>query len=129
MLEDFREGLMNGEGLSGHWTARSLKRRETFARWMGRDTVARRSSPKWGRQAGRSLQSLMLWVGYQVMKINCIRETARAGAIPLYAELLQGLLDPMGREIAQDVFCLLAVDESSAVVIAEHACSKNSHRW
>lgn len=93
------------------------------------DTVARRSSPKWGRQAGRSLQSLMLWVGYQVMKINCIRETARAGAIPLYAELLQGLLDPMGREIAQDVFCLLAVDESSAVVIAEHACSKNSHRW
>lgn len=82
-----------------------------------------------GRQDGASLQSLMLWVGYRVMKINCIRETARAGAIPLYAELLQGLLDPMGREIAQDVFCLLAVDESSAVVIAEHACSKNSHRW
>ncbi|KAF3453344.1 hypothetical protein FNV43_RR03784 [Rhamnella rubrinervis] len=51
--------------------------------------------------------------------IDYIRPVAQAGAIPLYAELLQGP-EPLGKEIAEDVFCILAVAESNAVVIVEH---------
>uniref|UniRef100_A0A5B7BPT4 Putative armadillo repeat-containing protein 4 n=1 Tax=Davidia involucrata TaxID=16924 RepID=A0A5B7BPT4_DAVIN len=51
--------------------------------------------------------------------VDYIRPVAQAGAIPLYAELLQGP-DPMGKEIAEDVFCILAVAEANAVTIAEH---------
>ncbi|KAL9319892.1 hypothetical protein ACSQ67_011731 [Phaseolus vulgaris] len=38
---------------------------------------------------------------------------------PLYAELLEGP-DPSGKEIAEDVFCILAVAEANAVEIAGH---------
>ncbi|KAG5570364.1 hypothetical protein H5410_060130 [Solanum commersonii] len=41
---------------------------------------------------------------------------ANALAIPLYADLLQGT-DPMGKEIAEDVFCILAVVEENGVAI------------
>ncbi|XP_027342692.1 vacuolar protein 8 [Abrus precatorius] len=51
--------------------------------------------------------------------VDYIRPVARAGAIPLYAELLQGH-DPSGKEIAEDVFCILAVAETNAVEIAGH---------
>ena len=51
--------------------------------------------------------------------IACIRPFAQAGAIPLYVELLKGH-DPIGKEIAEDVFCVLAVAEVNAVAIAEH---------
>lgn len=51
--------------------------------------------------------------------VDYIRPVAQAGAIPLYAELLQGP-DPSGRDIAEDVFCILAVAEASAVEIVGH---------
>ncbi|KAJ8766553.1 hypothetical protein K2173_023800 [Erythroxylum novogranatense] len=50
--------------------------------------------------------------------IHLIRPLAEAGAIPLYAELLQGA-DSNGKDIAEDVFCLLAVDEENALAIAD----------
>lgn len=62
--------------------------------------------------AGNSLGVISAHVDY-------IRPVAEAGAIPLYAELLQAI-DPIGKEIAKDVFCILAVTESNAVSIAEH---------
>ncbi|GMY31033.1 armadillo repeat-containing protein 3 [Fagus crenata] len=52
--------------------------------------------------------------------IDYIRPVAQAGAIPLYAELLRGS-DPIGKEIAEDVFCILAVAEENAVEIAEQS--------
>lgn len=51
--------------------------------------------------------------------LDYIRPVAEAGAIPLYAELLRGP-EPSGKEIAEDAFCILAVAEDNAVVIAEH---------
>ncbi|PON43280.1 Armadillo-type fold containing protein [Parasponia andersonii] len=51
--------------------------------------------------------------------IDYIRPVAEAGAIPLYAELFQGP-ELSGKEIAEDAFCILAVDEGNAVVIVEH---------
>lgn len=50
---------------------------------------------------------------------NFIRPVAEAGTIPLYSDLLQGP-EPMGKEIAEDVFCILAVDEPNALTIAEY---------
>ncbi|KAK1360867.1 armadillo repeat-containing protein 4 [Heracleum sosnowskyi] len=50
---------------------------------------------------------------------NFIRLVAEAGTIPLYSDLLQGP-ELMGKEIAEDVFCILAVDEPNALTIAEH---------
>ncbi|CAN8268969.1 unnamed protein product [Cochlearia groenlandica] len=46
------------------------------------------------------------------------RPVTEAGAIPLYVELLSGD-DPMGKDIAEDVFSILAVAEGNAVLIAE----------
>lgn len=51
--------------------------------------------------------------------VDFIRPVAQAGAIPLYAELLQGT-EPMGKDIAEDVFCILAVAEPNAMTIVEH---------
>ncbi|MED6125597.1 hypothetical protein PIB30_070059 [Stylosanthes scabra] len=51
--------------------------------------------------------------------IDCIRSIARAGAIPLYSELLEGG-DPSGKDIAEDAFCVLAVDEANAIEIFEN---------
>ncbi|XP_057974348.1 vacuolar protein 8 [Malania oleifera] len=51
--------------------------------------------------------------------VDHIRLVAQAGAIPLYAELLRGP-DPIGREIAEDVFSILAIAEGNAVAIVEH---------
>ncbi|XP_021906170.1 armadillo repeat-containing protein 4 [Carica papaya] len=50
--------------------------------------------------------------------VDYIRPVAEAGAIPLYAELLLGP-EPIGKEIAEDVFCILAVAEGNAVSIAD----------
>lgn len=47
-----------------------------------------------------------------------IRPVTEAGSIPLYVELLSGQ-DLMGKDIAEDVFCILAVAEGNAVLIAE----------
>ena len=47
-----------------------------------------------------------------------IRPVTEAGSIPLYVELLSGQ-DPMGKDIAEDVFCILAVAEGNAVLIAD----------
>ncbi|KAM7504269.1 hypothetical protein LguiB_003173 [Lonicera macranthoides] len=52
-------------------------------------------------------------------QVDYIRPVAEAGAIPLYAELLQSP-DPIGKEIAEDVFCILAIAEVNAITIAEH---------
>lgn len=51
--------------------------------------------------------------------IDYIRLVAQSGVICLYAELLQGP-DPSGMEIAEDVFCILAVAEENAVEITRH---------
>ncbi|KAG8386039.1 hypothetical protein BUALT_Bualt03G0107600 [Buddleja alternifolia] len=51
--------------------------------------------------------------------VDHIRPVAQVGVIPLYAELLGGS-DPIGKEIAEDVFCILAVNEENAVTIIEH---------
>lgn len=51
--------------------------------------------------------------------VDYIRLVAQSGAIPLYADLLRGP-EQMGREIAEDVFCILAVAEVNAVEIMEH---------
>ncbi|XP_020574662.1 U-box domain-containing protein 4 [Phalaenopsis equestris] len=57
-------------------------------------------------------------LGIIASHVDCIRPVAEAGAIPMYMELLEGT-EPLGREIAEDVFCVLAVVEENAVVIAE----------
>lgn len=62
--------------------------------------------------AGNSLGVILAHVEY-------IRPAAQAGAIPLYVELLEGS-DPSGKEIAEDVFCILAVAEDNAVEIVGH---------
>ncbi|KAL2944895.1 U-box domain-containing protein 13 [Bienertia sinuspersici] len=51
--------------------------------------------------------------------VDYIRPVAQAGVIPLYAELLRGP-EPLGMEVAEDVFCVLAVAEGNAVEISEH---------
>ncbi|TXG68103.1 hypothetical protein EZV62_009378 [Acer yangbiense] len=51
--------------------------------------------------------------------VDYIRLVAEAGAILLYAELLQ-VPDFIGKEIAEDLFCVLAVAKENAVSIAEH---------
>jgi len=53
--------------------------------------------------------------------VDYIRHVAEAGAIPLYAELLQGS-DPndSGKEIAKEVFYILGVAEANAVEIVGH---------
>lgn len=51
--------------------------------------------------------------------VDYIRPVAQAGVIPLYAELLRGP-EPLGREVAEDVLCVLAVAEGNAVEISEH---------
>ncbi|KAK7316830.1 hypothetical protein RJT34_00574 [Clitoria ternatea] len=64
--------------------------------------------------AGNSLGLISAHVDY-------IRPVAQAGAIPLYAELLQVQgPDPSGKETAEDVFCILAVAEANAAEIAGH---------
>ncbi|KAK4851847.1 hypothetical protein QYF36_018902 [Acer negundo] len=55
---------------------------------------------------------------------STIKVVAEAGAILLYAELLQRP-DFIGKEIAEDVFCILAVAEENAVSIAEHTRDEN----
>ncbi|KAI3810260.1 hypothetical protein L1987_19871 [Smallanthus sonchifolius] len=51
--------------------------------------------------------------------VDYIRPVAQHGVIPLYAELLQEH-ETLGKEIAEDVFCILAVIDDSAVTIVEH---------
>ena len=51
--------------------------------------------------------------------VDCIRPLAQAGAIPLYIELLRGA-EPLEKEIAEDVFCVLAIAEVNAVSIAQN---------
>lgn len=51
--------------------------------------------------------------------VDYIRPVAEHGAIPLYAELLQEQ-DPLGKEIAEDVFCVLAVTDPNSATIIEH---------
>ncbi|KVI10404.1 uncharacterized protein LOC112505766 [Cynara cardunculus var. scolymus] len=51
--------------------------------------------------------------------VEYIRPVAEHGVIPLYAELLQEQ-EPLGREIAEDVFCILAVTDTNAITIVEH---------
>lgn len=58
-------------------------------------------------------------LGIIASHVDYIRPVAQVGAIPLYAELLEGS-EPLGREIAEDVFCILAVAEVNAVSIVEH---------
>ncbi|XP_010244134.1 PREDICTED: uncharacterized protein LOC104588035 [Nelumbo nucifera] len=58
-------------------------------------------------------------LGIIASHIDYIRLVAQAGAIPLYAELLRGT-EPLGKEIAEDVFCILAVAEVNAASIAQH---------
>ncbi|CAH8328935.1 unnamed protein product [Eruca vesicaria subsp. sativa] len=47
-----------------------------------------------------------------------VRSVTASGSVPLYVELLERG-GPMGKDIAEDVFCILAVAEGNAVLIAE----------
>ncbi|XP_042516491.1 outer dynein arm-docking complex subunit 2 [Macadamia integrifolia] len=58
-------------------------------------------------------------LGIIASHIDYILPVAQAGAIPLFAELLQGS-EHLGREIAEDMFCVLAVAESNAISISQH---------
>ncbi|RWR93253.1 vacuolar protein 8-like protein [Cinnamomum micranthum f. kanehirae] len=49
--------------------------------------------------------------------VDYLRHIAREGAIPLFAELLEGP-EALGREIAEDVYCISAVAEENAISIA-----------
>uniref|UniRef100_A0A1D1Z052 U-box domain-containing protein 4 n=1 Tax=Anthurium amnicola TaxID=1678845 RepID=A0A1D1Z052_9ARAE len=51
--------------------------------------------------------------------VDYLRPIAQAGAIPLYAELLVGS-EALGKEIAEDVFCILAVSRENALLICQH---------
>ncbi|KAG9443471.1 hypothetical protein H6P81_014811 [Aristolochia fimbriata] len=51
--------------------------------------------------------------------IDYVRPVACSGAIPLFAQLLEGE-ESLGREIAEDVFCILAVAEENAITIVGH---------
>ncbi|XP_047983173.1 U-box domain-containing protein 13 [Salvia hispanica] len=51
--------------------------------------------------------------------VDFIRPIAQAGAIPLYVELLCGS-NLAGKEVAEDVLCVLAVNEENAVEIVEN---------
>lgn len=51
--------------------------------------------------------------------VDYIRPVAEHGVIPLYAELLQEH-EPLGKEIAEDVFCILAITDPNANTIVEH---------
>ncbi|CAN6470596.1 unnamed protein product [Victoria cruziana] len=51
--------------------------------------------------------------------VDFIRPVALAGAIPLIVELIEGT-ESLGKEIAEDVLCVLAVAEENAVAIASH---------
>ncbi|XP_045819532.1 uncharacterized protein LOC123912979 [Trifolium pratense] len=54
-----------------------------------------------------------------VARLDYIKLVAQAGAIPLYAELLKGP-DVSGKEIAKNMFCILALEEANAVEIVGH---------
>ncbi|KAF5803876.1 putative armadillo-like helical protein [Helianthus annuus] len=47
--------------------------------------------------------------------VDYIRPVAEHGVIPLYAELLHEQ-EPLGKEIAEDVFCILAVTDESMIM-------------
>ncbi|KAJ9563308.1 hypothetical protein OSB04_008468 [Centaurea solstitialis] len=47
------------------------------------------------------------------------RVSEHGGVVPLYARLLQEP-DPLAKEIAEDVFCILAVTDANAVTIVKH---------
>ncbi|XP_057485299.1 uncharacterized protein LOC130771654 [Actinidia eriantha] len=51
--------------------------------------------------------------------VSYIERVAQAGAIPLFVDLFEGP-EPMGKEIAEDVLCILAVSEENTVTIIEH---------
>jgi len=58
-------------------------------------------------------------LGIVASHVDYLRPLAQAGAIPLYMELLRGN-DALGKEIVEDVFCVLAVAEENAVLIVDH---------
>lgn len=58
-------------------------------------------------------------LGIFMAHVDHIRRVAEAGAVPLYADLLRGPTS-MGREIAEDVFCILSVEEDIAIDVADH---------
>ncbi|CAI9088262.1 OLC1v1022545C4 [Oldenlandia corymbosa var. corymbosa] len=59
-------------------------------------------------------------IGVISSHVDHIRPVAQAGAIPIFAEILEGCEEPMGKEIVEDVFCILAVVEENAVEIFQH---------
>ncbi|GFP83862.1 vacuolar protein 8 [Phtheirospermum japonicum] len=58
-------------------------------------------------------------LGVMSSHVDHIRLVAQAGAVPLYADLLRGP-DPTGKEIAEDVFYVLAVHEENVVMTFQH---------
>lgn len=58
-------------------------------------------------------------IGVITSHVDFLRTAARAGAIPLFVDLINGS-HPMGREIAEDVLCVISVIEENAVTIAEY---------
>lgn len=58
-------------------------------------------------------------LGIVSSNVDCLRMVAQAGTIPLYIELLKGH-EALGKEIAEDVLCILAVAEENDVLIMNH---------
>lgn len=59
-------------------------------------------------------------LGIILAHVDYLRPVAQACAIPLFVELLEGT-NPQGKEIVEDVFCILAVVEENVIAIAEHS--------
>ena len=58
-------------------------------------------------------------LGIILSHVDYLRLVAQEEAIPLYADLLEGD-NYLGKEIAEDVFCILSVVEENCSVICEH---------
>ncbi|KAF3557454.1 hypothetical protein F2Q69_00010907 [Brassica cretica] len=74
----------------------------------------------WCHQTGKLLAGNAL--GIIAAQTEYIRPVNEAGSIPLYVELLSGG-HPMGKDIAEDVFCILAVAEGTLSVIRDSGVS------
>ncbi|OMP04283.1 Armadillo [Corchorus olitorius] len=135
LLREIRRGLVNLGGLGFLVEAAScghMLSRERACQAIGLLGVTRRARRMLVELGVIPVFVELLRVGDSAMKLvagnslgvisahmNYIGLVAQAGAIPLFAELIQGP-EPLGQEVAEDAFCILAVAEENAVSIAEH---------
>lgn len=138
MLKDVRKGLVRAGGLrhliraTSIGTVASRRRACQAIGLLGVSKVMRRVLSRRGAipalvelfHAGDIETKLIAANSLGVISTHTdsIRLAGRAGAVEVFAELLSGP-EPLGREIAEDAFCVLAVAEPNAVKIADHVVS------